>query len=214
MKGSSLALREPLTCCRPAWASVCLCGLEWVWNALRWTVVCETLSGPDGASAVNLPISPSLGWWSLCRNEWFMASLSEPQEAGRQLVCLMESLSGSSNGHVQRHPHPQFRKASAERSLSTLQFWTQPTKPFWIHRIWVCTCNSNPPDIGISVGWVASSHSPNLNTIGRAVPDIYNCGVRVLTCGSTPTRTFGNAFAKRSQSTYQIWTQSVQPILR
>ena len=58
------------------------------------------------------------------------------------------------------------------------------------------------------------THTPKLNTIGRAVPEIQKRGVHVRTCRDTPPVTTVKVVTNGSPSACQISTQSAQPLPR
>ena len=67
--------------------------------------------------------------------------------------------------------------------------------------------------------WEASSpwpptHTPKLNSIGRAIPEIQKRGLHVRTCRDTPSMTCGKHLVHDSHLTHQNWTQSAEPFLR
>ena len=58
------------------------------------------------------------------------------------------------------------------------------------------------------------SHTPKLNPIGRAVPEIQKCGLHVRTCRDTPPLTCVKRLVHDPQLTHQNWTLSAEPFLR
>ena len=63
------------------------------------------------------------------------------------------------------------------------------------------------------IEWV-HSHTPNFNTILRAVREIWKTGLHESTCRCVPFLTCVKLFCNGSLATYQNWTQSFQPFSR
>ena len=59
-------------------------------------------------------------------------------------------------------------------------------------------------DMRIGEGWVDLTHMPNLSTIRLVVSELYDRGVHVHTCSSSPGLTCAWVMAWYSLPTYQI----------
>ena len=95
--------------------------------------------------------------------------------------------------HVQRYPPMNCVKHLVHDPQLTHQNWTKSAKPFLRYRSAVCTCARaeipNPWLVENTLVMTRNTHTPNLNTIGRALCEIEKRGVHVRTCRDTPSVT-------------------------
>ena len=101
------------------------------------------------------------------------------------------------------NPHTKFEHNRSSRSWDTETRCARAhVQRYPTHEL--CkACSSWPP-----------THTPKLNSIGQAAPEIQKRGLHVRTCRDTQPMTCGKHLGNESKPTHQIWIQSAEPFVR